>query len=72
MSVLAKPLLYLALLSFVVGVVVAFTGPIMQIPAESFGRGCTNMALLAIGIAVLEKGTGHAGGGGGGGGGGMA
>jgi len=58
MSALAKPLLYLAALAFVVGVVVSFTGPVMNLPAESFGRGCTNLALLAIGMAVVEKGSG--------------
>lgn len=64
MSALAKPLLYLALLSFLIAVVVSFTGPIMGLPAESFSRSCTNLALLALGIAVLEKGTDTARGGG--------
>jgi predicted permease len=59
MSALAKPLLYLALLSFLVAVVLSFTGPVMTIPAEAFSRACSNMALIAIGIALVDNGAGR-------------
>lgn len=58
MTGLARPLVYLALLSFLAAVVVSFTGPVMELPAEAFSRACTNLALVGIGLAVVEKGTG--------------
>lgn len=49
-----KLLVVLAALSFVVAVVVSLTDPILGLPAESFSRACTNLALLAIAVAVMD------------------
>lgn len=57
MAALAKPLVYLAALSFLVAVVVSFTGPVMSLPAEAFSRACSNLALIAIGVALVERGS---------------
>lgn len=56
MTALARPLVYLALVSFLVAVVVSFTGPVMELPAEAFSRACSNLALVAIGLILVEKG----------------
>ena len=55
MENLAKALVGFAALSFVVGVIVAgpMGGSIMDFPAESFSRGCDNLALLAIAIMLM-------------------
>ena len=58
---LVKPLVYLALITFVVAVVGSFTGSMMGIGAEAFSRACTNLALLAIAISVAFKEEGSAG-----------
>ena len=43
----------LAILGFLLAVVTVFTGPVFAgIPAESFSRACTNLALIAIALAV--------------------
>ncbi len=56
MAALAKPLVYAALLSFLVAVVTSFTGPVADLPPETFSRASSNLALIAIGLAMLEKG----------------
>jgi len=58
MANVAKALVALSALAFLIAVVnSAITGPIMQIPAESFSRASSNLALLAIAImlAFLDK-----------------
>lgn len=59
MAALAKPLVYLAGLAFLAAVVVSFTGgSVMNLPAESFSRACTNLALIAIGLVLVDGGKG--------------
>jgi hypothetical protein len=53
MRTVAKLLLALAALGFVLAVVTAFTGRLMQIPPEAFSRACSNLALLAIALIVV-------------------
>ena len=55
MENLAKALVGLAALSFVVGVIVAgpMGGVLIGFPAESFSRACSNMALLAIALMLM-------------------
>lgn len=48
----AKALVGLAALSFLAAIVVAFTGPILELPSEAFSRACTNLALLALCLFV--------------------
>ena len=55
MEALPKLFIFAALLALVVAVITAFTGPIASIPAEGFSRACTNLALLAIGFALVWK-----------------
>jgi len=53
---IAKGLIGLAAAAFVLAVVdSAITGPIMLIPAESFSRASTNLALLAIGLLLAFR-----------------
>ncbi len=52
---IAKLLVLLAVITFVVAVVGAWTGTIMGIGAEAFSRACTNLALIAISIVVVFK-----------------
>ena len=56
MAALAKPLVYLAVLAFLAAVLVSFTGPVANLPAEAFSRASSNLALIAIGLALVEKG----------------
>ena len=58
---IAKLLVLLAAVTFVVAVVGAWTGTIMGIGAEAFSRACTNLALLAIAIVMVFKEEGAAG-----------
>ena len=54
MENLAKGLVGLAFVAFIVGVIVGLVGsPIMNIPAESFSRACGNFALLAIALMLM-------------------
>lgn len=55
MDALAKPLVWLAILAFVLAVIVTFTGPIMGIPAEALSRACNNTALIAIALMLSEN-----------------
>jgi hypothetical protein len=52
MRTLAKVLVGLAALAFLLAVVTAFTGRLMHVPAEGFSRACSNLALLAIALLV--------------------
>ena len=58
MAALAKPLIYVAVLSFLAAVVTSFTGPVADLPPEAFSRACSNLALIAIGLVLVEKGGG--------------
>ena len=60
MKNLEKLLICLAALAFVLAVVMVFTGPIADVPAESFSRACNNLAVLAIALAVAWKNGGTA------------
>ncbi len=52
---IAKLLVLLALISFIVAVIGAWTGAIMGIGAEAFSRACTNLALLALAVVMVFK-----------------
>ncbi len=51
----AKLLVVLAALTFVLAVIGAWTGTMMGIGAEAYSRACTNLALLALGIVIVFK-----------------
>jgi ABC-type amino acid transport system permease subunit len=53
MSNLAKALIGLAVLAFLLAIVTNFSGPILNTPAEGFSRACSNLALLAIALVVV-------------------
>ncbi len=53
MSGIAKLFVLLALLTFVIAVVGAWTGPIVGIGAEAYSRACTNLALLALAMVMV-------------------
>lgn len=52
MRTLAKVLVGLAALAFVLAVVTAFAGPLMHVQPEGFSRACSNLALLAIALLM--------------------
>jgi len=52
MRTLAKLLIALAALAFVLAVVTAFTGRLMHVHPEGFSRACSNLALVAIALMV--------------------
>lgn len=52
MSSLAKPLVGLAALAFVLAVVTHFRGPFVSLQAVGYSRACTNLALLAIALVL--------------------
>ncbi len=62
MQGLAKLMILGAVVAFVIAVIQALFlgGVLMGMPAESFSRASTNMALIAIGIAVCFKDRGRA------------
>ena len=60
MSGIAKLFVLLALITFIVAVIGAFTGAIVGIGAEAYSRACTNLALLAIAIVMVFKEEGSA------------
>ena len=53
MNSLAKALVALAVLAFVLAVVTHFAGPIVGTYAEAYSRACSNLALLAIALIVV-------------------
>ncbi len=57
MSVTAKVLIGLASLAFLSAVFTALLWPIFNIPAESFSRACSNLALIAIALLLCAKGN---------------
>jgi hypothetical protein len=54
MSGAPKILLILAAISLVVAIICTFVGDLVDIPPEGFSRASTNLALLAIGIHMIE------------------
>lgn len=62
MSGLAKLFVILALIAFVLAVVGgAWTGAILGVGAEAYSRACTNLALMAIAVAMVFEEGGSAG-----------
>jgi len=57
MSVIARVLIGLASLAFLSAVFTALLWPIFNIPAESFSRACSNLALIAIALLLCGKGN---------------
>ncbi len=57
---IAKLLVLLAAITFILAVVGAYTGNIMLIGAEAYSRACTNLALLALAAHVVFKEEGSA------------
>lgn len=55
MGNLPKLFLMAAMAALLLAIITVFTGPLANVPAESFSRACTNLALLAIGIAIAWK-----------------
>ncbi len=58
---IAKLLVLLAVLTFVLAVVGAWSGAMMGIGAEALSRACTNLALIAIAMVLVFKEEGAAG-----------
>ena len=58
---IAKLLVLLAAITFVLAVVGAYAGVMMGIGAEALSRACTNLALIAIAIVMVFKEEGAAG-----------
>ena len=61
MSGIANLLVLLAVLTFVLAVVGAWSGAMMGIGAEALSRACTNLALIAIAMVLVFKEEGAAG-----------
>lgn len=56
MQNLVRVLIGLSVVAFLLAVIEALvTGPLMGIPAESFSRACTNLALIAIVLSICFK-----------------
>ena len=58
---IAKLLVLLAVITFVLAVLGAWTGNMMGIGAEALSRACTNLALIAIAMVIVFKEEGAAG-----------
>jgi len=52
MRALAKVLVGLAALAFVLAIVTTFTGRLMHVHPEGFSRACSNLALMAIALVL--------------------
>ncbi len=52
---IAKLLVLLAAITFILAVVGAWTGNIVGIGAEAYSRACTNLALLALATHMVFK-----------------
>ncbi len=50
-------LIGLSVVAFLLAVIGAFIGPIMEISPEGFSRACTNLALIGIALSVCCKGV---------------
>ncbi len=54
MEYAVKGLVFLAVLTFILGILAALTGgDIRGFPAESFSRACDNFALIAIALMLM-------------------
>lgn len=51
----AKLCVGLAVLSFLAAIVLSFTGPMMELPPETFSRASANLALIALCLFVGFK-----------------
>ena len=57
MENVAKGLVFLAALTFILGILAGVTGgAIRGFPAESFSRACDNFSLIAIALLLMGKG----------------
>jgi hypothetical protein len=61
MSILTKSLIAGAAAAFVLAVVGSYTGTIMGVSPEGFSRASTNLALIAIALAVTARAAVHKG-----------
>jgi hypothetical protein len=61
MSNLAKALIGLSALAFVLAVVTHFVGPVAGTEAEAYSRASTNLALLAVALVLTFGGAARAG-----------
>ncbi|MFC1683617.1 hypothetical protein ACFL0G_05385 [Candidatus Zixiibacteriota bacterium] len=57
MQMFAKILVILAMLGFVLAVIGVYTNGLAGVTAEGFSRGATNLALIAIALMFLHKGS---------------
>ena len=57
MSGAPKGLLILAAIAFIIAIVATVTGDVGSIPPEGYSRASTNLALLAIGIHLINGST---------------
>ena len=57
MQMFAKILVVLAMLGFVLAVIGVYTNGLAGVTAEGFSRGSTNLALIAIALMFLNKGS---------------
>ena len=55
MTIIPKALILVSALAFVLAVFTVLVRPILEIPAESFSRTCSNLALLAIAICLCSR-----------------
>ena len=55
MSMLSYALVGLAAVAFLLAVYVSLLGPLFNIPAESFSRASSNLALIAIAMLICLK-----------------
>ncbi len=55
MSNLPKALVLAAAVSFLLAVVTTLMGPLGSVEAEGFSRACTNLAVLGIGLHLVDK-----------------
>ena len=57
MQMFAKILVILAMLGFVLAVIGVYTNGLAGVTAEGFSRGATNLALIALALRFLHKGS---------------
>jgi hypothetical protein len=60
MKNLGMILILLSALSFLLAIIAAFSGRIIDVQPEGFSRACTNLALIAIALGVWLKNEGNA------------
>ncbi len=57
MQKLIMVLIGLSVVAFLLAIIGAFIGPILEISSEGFSRACTNLALIGIALSVCCKGV---------------